>query len=64
MPEAEQGSFLLRPLPRQVEQWLLEPVRPGKAAIPLDHKRFGCAGLFGVVVNAVSHLNRRRLRKI
>ena len=24
-----QGSFLLRPLQRQGEQWLLEPVRPG-----------------------------------
>ena len=61
---AHQGSFLLRPLLRQGEQWLLEPVRPGDAAIPLDLDVFDRSGLFGVVVHAVHHLNKPRLRKI
>jgi DNA polymerase V len=61
---AHQGSFLLRPLLRQGEQWLLEPVRPGEAAIPLDLEVFDRSGLFGVVVHAVHHLNKPRLRKI
>ena len=59
-----QGSFLMRPLLRQGEQWLLEPVRPGEAAIPLDLEVFDRSGLFGVVVHAVHHLNKPRLRKI
>ena len=59
-----QGSFLMRPLLRQGEQWLLEPVRPGEEAIPLDLEVFDRSGLFGVVVHAVHHLNKRRLRKI
>ena len=61
---AHQGSFLMRPLLRQGEQWLLEPVRPGEAAIPLDLDLFDRSGLFGVVVHAVHHLNKPRLRKI
>ncbi len=61
---AHQGSFLLRPLLRQGDQWLLEPVRPGDTAIPLDLERFDRSGLFGVVVHAVHHLNQMRLRKI
>jgi DNA polymerase V len=61
---AHQGSFLMRPLLRQGEQWLLEPVRPGEVAIPLDLEVFDRSGLFGVVVHAVHHLNKRRLRKI
>ena len=61
---AHQGSFLLRPLLRQGEQWLLEPVRPGEEAIPLDLDVFDRSGLFGVVVHAVHHLNKPRLRKI
>ena len=61
---AHQGSFLLRPLLRQGEQWLLEPVRPGEEAIPLDLDLFDRSGLFGVVVHAVHHLNKPRLRKI
>ena len=54
----------LQPLLRQGKQWLLEPVRPGEAAIPLDLDVFGRSGLFGVVVHAVHHLNKPRLRKI
>ncbi len=53
---AHQGSFLMRPLLLQGEQWLLEPVRPGEAAIPLDLEVFDRSGLFGVVVHAVHHL--------
>ena len=59
-----QGSFLMRPLLRQREQWLLEPVRPGEEAIPLNLEVFDRSGLFGVVVHAVHHLNKPRLRKI
>jgi hypothetical protein len=44
---------LMRPLLRQGEQWLLEPVRPGEAAIPLDLEVLDRSGLFGVVVHAV-----------
>jgi DNA polymerase V len=55
----------MRPLLRQGEQWLLEPVRPEETAIPLDLEVFDRSGLFGVVVHAVHHLNKpRRLRKI
>ena len=43
---------------------MLEPVRPGEAAIPLDLEVFDRSGLFGVVVHAVHHLNKPRLRKI
>jgi len=49
---------LMRPLLRQGEQWLLEPVRPGEAAIPLDLEVFDRSGLFGVVVHAVHHLGK------
>jgi DNA polymerase V len=62
--EAHQGSFLMRPLLLQGEQWLLEPVRPEEAAIPLDLEVFDRSGLFGVVVHAVHHLGKPRLRKI
>ena len=55
---------MLRPLLRHGEQWLLEAVRPGEAAIPLDLDVFDRSGLFGVVVHAVHHLNKPRLRKI
>jgi hypothetical protein len=36
----------------------------GVAAIPLDLEVFDRSGLFGVVVHAVHHLNKPRLRKI
>ena len=52
------------PLLRKGELWLLEPVRPGEAAIPLDLDRFNRSGLFGVVLHAVHHLNKPRLRRI
>lgn len=61
---AHQGCFLLRPLRRQGERWLLEPVRVGEAARPLDLEADDRSGLFGVVVHAVHHLNKPRLRKI
>jgi len=61
---AHQGNFLLRPLRRQGEQWLLEPLRPGEAAIPLDLESADRSGLFGVVVHAVHHLHKPRLRRI
>ena len=61
---AHQGSFLMRPLLRQGESWLLEPVRPGETAIPLDLEVFDRSGLFGVVVHSVHHLGKPRLRKI
>jgi DNA polymerase V len=61
---AHQGSFLMRPLLRQGEQWLLEPVRPTEAAIPLDLEVFDRSGLFGVVVHAVHHLGKPRLGRI
>ena len=37
---AHQGSFLMRPLLLQGGQWLLDPVQPGEAAIPLDLEVF------------------------
>lgn len=61
---AHQGCFLLRPLRRQGEQWWLEPLRPGEAARPMDLEADDRSGLFGVVVHAVRHLNKFRLRKI
>jgi len=61
---AHQGCFLLRPLRRQGEQWLLEPVRAGEAARPLDLEEDDRSGLFGVVVHAVHHLGKKRPRKI
>ena len=54
----------MRPLLRQGEQWLLEPVQPGEAPIPLELNLFDRSGLFGGVVHAVHHLNKPRLRKI
>ncbi|MCP9913074.1 hypothetical protein KBZ07_06595 [Cyanobium sp. BA20m-14] len=39
-----QGSFLLRQLLRQGEQWLLKPVGPGEAAVPLDLEVFDRSG--------------------
>lgn len=59
-----EGSFLLRPLLRQGEQWLLEPVRPGEATIPLALEVFDRSGIFCVVVHAVHHLSKPSLRKI
>ncbi len=61
---AHQGSFLLRPLLRQGERWLLEPLRPGEAEIPLDLEAVDRSGFFGVVVHAVHHLNKPRVRRI
>ena len=49
-----QGSFLMRG--RQGEQSLLEPVRPGEEAIPLDLEVIDRSGLFDVVVHAINHL--------
>jgi DNA polymerase V len=61
---AHQGTFQLRPLRRQGQQWFPEPVRPGDAAIRLGMDDFDRSRLFGVVVHALHHLNKPRLRKI
>jgi DNA polymerase V len=60
---AHQGVFLLRPLRRQGEQWLLEPQRPGEGVIVLDLESFERSGLFGVVAHAVHHLARSPSRR-
>ena len=60
---AHQGMFLLRPLRREGEQWLLEPQRPGEGVIVLDLESFDRSGLFGVVAHAVHHLARSPSRR-
>jgi DNA polymerase V len=60
---AHQGVFLLRPLRRQGEQWLLEPLRAGEGVIVVDLESFDRSGLFGVVAHAVHHLARSPSRR-
>lgn len=60
---AHQGVFLLRPLRRQGDQWLLEPQRAGEKVIVLDLESFDRSGLFGVVAHAVHHLARSPSRR-
>jgi DNA polymerase V len=60
---AHQGVFLLRPLQRQGEQWLLEPLRAGEGVIVVDLESFDRSGLFGVVAHAVHHLARSPSRR-
>ena len=50
------GEFLLRPLGRQDGQWILEPVRPGEMAIPVEIDNLDASPLFGVAVHAVHHV--------
>jgi len=47
------GEFLLRPLGRQGDQWVLEPVRPEELAIPVEVDNLDESPLFGVAVHAV-----------
>lgn len=53
---AHQGVFLMRPLVRQGEQWLLHPLRATEVGIPLDLEADDRSGFFGVVVHVVHHL--------
>lgn len=43
---------------------MVEPVRAGKTAILFNLELFDLSGLFGVVLHAVHHFNKVRLRKI
>ncbi len=56
------GEFLLRPLGREDGQWILEPVRPGEVAIPVEVDNLDESPLFGVAVHAVHHLGPRETR--
>jgi len=56
------GEFLLRPLGRQGDQWVLEPVRPGELAIPVEVDNLDESPLFGVAVHAVHHVGPRETR--
>jgi DNA polymerase V len=56
------GEFLLRPLAREDGQWILEPVRPGEVAIPVEVDNLDESPLFGVAVHAVHHLGPRETR--
>ena len=47
------GEFLLRPLGRQGDQWVLEPVRPEELAIPVEVDNLDESPLSGVAVHAV-----------
>jgi DNA polymerase V len=57
------GEFLLRPLGREGEQWVLEPVRPGEPAIPVEIDNLDESPLFGVAVHAVHHVGPRETRR-
>ena len=56
------GEFLLRPLAREDGQWILEPVRPGEMAIPVEVDNLDESPLFGVAVHAVHHVGPRETR--
>jgi DNA polymerase V len=56
------GEFLLRPLGREDGQWILEPVRPGEVAIPVEVDNLDESPLFGVAVHAVHHVGPRETR--
>ncbi len=57
------GEFLLRPLGWVDGQWVLEPVRPGEVAIPVEIDNLDESPLFGVAVHAVHHLGPRETRR-
>jgi len=57
------GEFLLRPLGRDGEQWILEPVRSGELAIPVEIDNLDESPLFGVAVHAVHHVGARETRR-
>jgi DNA polymerase V len=56
------GEFLLRPLGRQGDQWVLEPVRPEELPIPVEVDNLDESPLFGVAVHAVHHMGRWETR--
>jgi DNA polymerase V len=56
------GEFLLRPLGREGERWILEPVRPGELAIAVEIDNLDESPLFGVAVHAVHHVGPRETR--
>jgi DNA polymerase V len=56
------GEFLLRPLGRQGDQWVLEPVRPGELPISVEVDNLDESPLFGVAVHAVHHVGPRETR--
>jgi DNA polymerase V len=56
------GEFLLRPLGRQGDQWVLEPVRPEELPIPVEIDNLDESPLFGVAVHAVHHMGPRETR--
>jgi DNA polymerase V len=57
------GEFLLRPLGREGEQWILEPERPGELAIPVEIDNLDESPLFGVAVHAVHHVGPLETRR-
>jgi DNA polymerase V len=57
------GEFLLRPLGWEDGQWILEPVRPGEVAIPVEIDNLDQSPLFGVAVHAVHHVGPRETRR-
>ncbi len=50
---AHRGEFLLRPLAREGDQWVLEPLRPGESAIPVEIDDVHTSPLFGVAVHGI-----------
>ncbi len=60
---ALRGSFLLRPLAREEGQWLLLPVRPGEAPIPVELDDGQRSPLFGVAVHAIHSAGLRAGRR-
>jgi hypothetical protein len=59
---AQGGHFLVRPLTRQGENWLVLPLNQQQPALPMAGDRIESSGLFGVVAHVVHHLNRHEGR--
>jgi DNA polymerase V len=57
---AHGGRFLLRPLVVEDGRWQLASLSPAEAPIPLEGLETASSGLFGVAVQAVHHLFKRR----
>ncbi len=57
------GEFLLRPLGRQGDQWVLEPLLSGEVPIPVELDNLDESPLFGVAVHAVHHVGPREIRR-
>ena len=56
------GEFLLRPLGWEDGQWVLQQVRSGEVAIPVEVDNLDESPLFGVAVHAVHHMGPRETR--